>query len=275
MYLAELHGKLSSKIERMEDILTSNVFSFFKYSTRKIFLNEYLKRLGLNISAQEANEAEFLFWPRFEKGTEPDLVIIAGNYYLLFEAKYFSDFGGREKTTKSQLIREIEEGILEAKNYKKEFKIIAITADYYFKKDKFTAILPKYENILVWTNWQLVAKFLNNLLEGNIHLKETERDFAKDLYRLLDKKKLRDFHGFDIYHLEGNKLKTYLSIFLNAETTKYRGDFIGFVDSLLFDNKIKLVPKSVFFRAEKEKFSSLKLFEKLNPSKTEIFYQKR
>jgi len=42
MYLAELHGKLSSKIQRMEDLLTSNVFSFFKYSTREIFLKEYL-----------------------------------------------------------------------------------------------------------------------------------------------------------------------------------------------------------------------------------------
>ena len=47
MYLAELHGKLSSKLEGMEDLLTSNVFSFFKYSTRKIFLKSYLAELGL------------------------------------------------------------------------------------------------------------------------------------------------------------------------------------------------------------------------------------
>jgi len=45
MYLAELHGKLSQRIERMEDILTSNVFSFFKYSTREIFLKGYLNEL--------------------------------------------------------------------------------------------------------------------------------------------------------------------------------------------------------------------------------------
>ncbi len=45
MYLAELHGKLSQRIERMENILTSNVFSFFKYSTREIFLKGYLNEL--------------------------------------------------------------------------------------------------------------------------------------------------------------------------------------------------------------------------------------
>lgn len=275
MYLAELHGKLSSKIERMEDILTSNVFSFFKYSTRNMFLKEYLKRLNLIITTEEANEAEFLFWPHFEKGTEPDLVIIAGRYYLLFEAKYFSDFGKQNKSNKSQLIREIEEGILEAKNYKKEFKIIAITADYYFKKDKFTGILPKYEGILIWTNWQLVATFLNNVLESTIQIKETERNFANDLYQLLDKKKLRDFHGFDIYFSEGSILKIYSSIFLNVETTKYRGDFIGFVDSLFFEKKIKLVPKSIFLQSEKKIFSSLKFFEGIKQRDSEIFYNKR
>ena len=53
MYLAELRGKLSSRVERMEDILTSNGFSFFKYSTRDIFLKNYLNKLGFNISNQE------------------------------------------------------------------------------------------------------------------------------------------------------------------------------------------------------------------------------
>jgi len=57
------------ELSRMEDVLTSNVFSFFKYSTRDIFLKGYLKQLGFNVSDQEANEAEFIFWPRFEENT--------------------------------------------------------------------------------------------------------------------------------------------------------------------------------------------------------------
>ena len=93
MYLAELRGKLSSRVERMEDVLTSNVFSFFKYSSRDIFLKKYLNELGFNVSDREAEEAEFRFWPVFEEGTEPDLVIIVGDYYLLIEAKYFRIWG--------------------------------------------------------------------------------------------------------------------------------------------------------------------------------------
>lgn len=61
MYLAELRGKLSSRIERMEDVLTSNVFSFFKYSNRDIFLRKYLNELGFNVSNREAEEASLDF----------------------------------------------------------------------------------------------------------------------------------------------------------------------------------------------------------------------
>jgi hypothetical protein len=110
MYLAELCGKLSSRVERMEDVLTSNVFSFFKYSSRDIFLKKYLNKLGFDISVREAEEAEFKFWPVFEDGTEPDLVIMAGNYYLLIEAKYFSEFSEGTKKDEHQLLREIKNG---------------------------------------------------------------------------------------------------------------------------------------------------------------------
>ena len=108
MYLAELHGKLSSRIEGMKDVLTSNVFSFLKYSTRKLFLKGYLGRLGFAVSDRQADDAEFLFWPRLEEETEPDLVIIVGNYYILVEAKYFSGFAEGTKKTKAQLLREID-----------------------------------------------------------------------------------------------------------------------------------------------------------------------
>ncbi|GAH35154.1 unnamed protein product, partial [marine sediment metagenome] len=177
MYLAELHGKLPSRIERMEDILTSNVFSLFKYSTREIFLQGYLNKLGFNISNQEANEAEFIFWPRFGDNTEPDLVLIVGDYYLLIEAKYFSDFA------EDQIQREIRGGEIEAKNYGKDFKLIAITADYYYKEDKFRVLIPlDFIPHFKWTNWQQVSAFLYSVLENRKNIKKQERDFALDLY---------------------------------------------------------------------------------------------
>jgi hypothetical protein len=193
-------------MERMEDVLTSNVFSFFKYATREVFLKGYLEVLGLDISSREAREAEFLFWPRFEENTEPDLVILVGDYYLLIEAKYFSEFAGETEKTKSQLIRELEGGKLEAKNYGKQFKLIAITADYYYKKEKFQIIPPDFLPHFKWTNWQSVSLFLENILESTRKIREQERSFASDLCQLLDKKNLRGFHEFGILHAGKTRL---------------------------------------------------------------------
>ena len=164
MYLAELHGKLSSKVERKEDILTSNVFSFFKYSSRDIFLKGYLKELGLgDLEDKDVKEAEFLFWPKYDDRTEPDLVIIVGKYYLLFEAKYHSWFGEETETREKQLEREIKGGKLEAKNYQKEFILFAITADYY-ENEKIKLILRRYKGLMKWTNWQLVSRVIKKHL---------------------------------------------------------------------------------------------------------------
>ncbi len=130
MYLAEIHGKLSRQNENMEDILTSNVFSFFKYAPRQIFLFAFLQELGLVVTLEDVLSAEFFFWPLYANGTEPDLVIVVGNYYLLFEAKYHSGFGAETARIKHQLVREIEGGVLEAASQDKLFRIIAVTAHY-------------------------------------------------------------------------------------------------------------------------------------------------
>lgn len=53
MIAAELRGKLSPSVERMEDVLTSNVFSFLKYTNRSICFRTYLKEeLGLEVSEE-------------------------------------------------------------------------------------------------------------------------------------------------------------------------------------------------------------------------------
>lgn len=273
MYLAELHGKLSSGIERMEDVLTSNVFSFFKYSTREIFLWGYLNELGFNISNQEANEAEFIFWPRFEENTEPDLVLIVGDYYLLIEAKYFSGFADETKKTKAQLLCEIEGGKLEAKNYGKDLKLIAITADHYYKENKFKIIPSDFIPYFKWTNWQSVSSFLYNILESTRDIKKQERDFALDLYNLLDKKNLRDFQGLNSLYNISAFLKSYDFVFFEARTAKFRGDFIGFMHSLSFDKKITPLRKTIFLSGQKKIFTPLLQLGKLKHNKTSIFYK--
>jgi len=246
MYQAELNGKLPSGICRMEDILTSNVFSFFKYSNRSIFLKSFLnKEIKLNITDKEAELAEFIFWPILSKNTEPDLVIIVGDWYLLIEAKFNSDFGEETLTRASQLDRELDEGLLEANNLNKKFKLIAITADYYFKPEKFNKINDDY---YVWTNWQKIATLLFNIIESEIDLNLYERSFATDLYNLLIDKKLREYRG--IKSLKDIKFINYKSeeLFFEAETAQYRGAYIGFLKSLSTIEPIGVLPENIYFK---------------------------
>lgn len=217
MYIAELKGKLSSR----EDILTSNVFSFFKYSKRKQYLKPFLNELGFNITEKEANEAEFIFWPTYDDGTEPDIVLIFGSYYILFEAKLSSDFG------KKQLVREANGGKLEAKRIYKQFYLIALTADYSEPKEKFNYI--RKEVNFIWINWHRIAVFLEKRLQENI----ADRQFAEDLYALLIKKNLRIFDGyFDLFHK--NKIVECKFAFFDFISAKYRGSFIGFLGSFAY-----------------------------------------
>jgi hypothetical protein len=249
MYLAELHGKLSSDEEKKEDILTSNVFSFFKYSSRDMFLKEYLKELGLLVSNQEAKKAEFLFWPKYDDRTEPDLVLIVGKYYLLFEAKYHSWFGEETVTKEGQLKREIKGGELEAKNYQKEFILFAITADYY-KNEKIKSILEKYDGKLKWTNWQTVSRFLKEKIHEKPDIKNEEIDFANDLYTLLVKKKLRYYHGIKYKEFQFENFNYHNEIFFDKKTVNFKRSFMGFLETLSPIKSIEPFEKIIFLNYE-------------------------
>lgn len=274
MYLAELHGKLSPKTERMEDLLTSNVFSFLKYSNREVFLKEYLELLGFTVSTEAANNAKFMFWPRLAEDTEPDLVIRVGKYYLLIEAKYFSDFAEESNRTKAQLLREIEAGKLDAKTNTKEFKLIVITADHYYKKGKFEVIPQDFLPHFIWTNWQTVTFFLEDVLAKNTDLRAEELDFALDLRDLLDRKNLRGFRGcvsFATMHAPAGYLG---NIFFEAGTAIFRGSFIGFAKSLSYAKRMRPLDKTLFWHKRRKILTSLTALESLTPVKSHIFFER-
>lgn len=246
MYQAELKGKLSSSTERMEDILTSNVFSFFKYSDRTVYLKKLLKKIDIGTSNRELEEADFLFWPNFEDGTEPDVVVIVGKYYLIFEAKLYSDFGQETETIKAQLIREVEGGLKVAKSLKKELFLVAITEDYFRRKD-FKEI-KKYQKYFKWINWQSISEILLILLEKHDN-KLPNYLFALDLYKLLDKKKLRLFRPFKEIRYEPVKY-FYESIFLPVGTTEYVDDFVGFKNLLSGFKNIETLKENIFYNRD-------------------------
>lgn len=246
MIVAELKGKIPSRLESKEDILTSNIFSFFKYTNRRL-LQLYLHRLAIDVSLRDATQASFEFWPIYEDGTEPDLVIKCGKYYILFEAKLYSDFAPKTSTTSSQIVRELTMGKLDAANEEMEFIYVAITAEYYKDVSKYRKF-EKLEKNFIWTNWQFVTEFLEN--ELNYKMVESDYHFGLDVYKLLLKKKLRSFIGFS--QIQNNlKSKTQKGdLFYNLSTSRYKGAYTGFIESLIGFKKIhieSILNKRAFF----------------------------
>ncbi|WDL97770.1 hypothetical protein [Alicyclobacillus sp. ALC3] len=238
MYLAELHGKLSRKNENKEDILTSNVFSFLKYAPRDLFLQSFLIETGLTVDHVECQEAGFLFWPTYGDKTEPDVVIIVGKYYLLIEAKYFSDFGKEHEKTPSQLVREIAGGQSQADEMGLQFVLVAITADYYYRSEKFTDIPAEFIRILKWTNWQTVARVISSVLDSEVHMNSGVRLMAEDLYALLVRKNLRSYQGIS---LVDDGFATTDNVFFRPSS---RSRFTGF--KLLHVSNMNAVPQTIF-----------------------------
>lgn len=244
MYLAEIRGKLSGKIENSEDILTSNVFSFFKYANRQLFLKRFLaNNLRIHVSDEDAENAEFLFWPRYTDRTEPDLVLIVGKYYLLIEAKFQSPIDWE------QLLREYENGSFEANNLDKEFYLIALTADY-LKPEQFQPVRIKlhFSNFR-WINWQQIMHFLLETLEQE-GLPSTIWLFCQDLCELLEGKNLHSFRDFNGVLNRIPVLQHFRRIFFAYETAALRGDFIGFQNTLSHLERMAKLPQWVFFEGQ-------------------------
>jgi len=277
MYLAELHGKLSRNVEHKEDILTSNVFSFFKYARRDLFLKRYLEKiLDTNFTVDELNDANFVFWPSYDDGTEPDLVLVVGSYYLLIEAKYFSDFGKETAERKDQITREIEGGSIEAKRLGKRFRLVAVTADSVFRKEKFSHLISDLPVRFRWTNWQAVAFLLEGVLAGQHGLAHHELCHAQDLLNLLDRKNLRSFGGFN---LEGHFTR-YDQIYFDADSASFRGSFIGFKEALSACSRVGPASHPIFFqnatgRSLQSFFQALRELSLDLTEYDQIFFQRR
>ncbi len=153
MLLAEINNKLShssSYMERMEDILTSNIFGVFKYLDDRTVMLQFL-RSAVTVEDQtlvisSVDHFEFYFWPVLENGREPDLLIRGYfkeelKYDILIEMKYLSGksniFLDNQKVIRDQLVEEYS-GLLTGRwkdqiiNLKKpnQSLLIYITSNY-------------------------------------------------------------------------------------------------------------------------------------------------
>lgn len=240
MIVAELKGKVPSSLIEYEDILTSNVFSFFNYASRTTYLKTLLSVHSIYPKDHELRNAEFRFWPRYDDFTEPDVVIIVGNYYLLIEAKLHSDFGT------DQIEREIKSGMSEAQSLNKRFIFIAITDHYNKPKIELNEFCRGHESLIRWMNWQAIAGILLDLLEKDSII--PDKSFTEDVYKMLDKMKLRSFLSFRRIKVEF--VVPPENIFFLANSANFRGDFIGFEKALGSGEDIPLPLKWLFYKRQ-------------------------
>jgi hypothetical protein len=190
MIQAELHGKIPSKFEHAEDILTSNVFGVINYCERSIVLNEFLKSLNICVSSSELDKAEFKFWPR-NSIAEPDVVITLPSTYILVEAKYNSKLG----SDLTQLPREIRYAKAEAN--KRDLYLLCVTDDILEPKETIARVIQKTGLTNVkWVGWRQITTIFKNSLK-NEEIDVISKRIVTEVIQLLEKKNLINFESFN------------------------------------------------------------------------------
>lgn len=228
---AELHGKISSSgsniNDRMEDILTSNVFQLLRYLPIELGILPVLSSAENSHGEEQrrtfviptgVNNVSYHFWSRFDNW-EPDVFIelkqgkkVLAN--IMVEAKYLSGKSG------TAVYEEEEDGatiyVAHSDQLEKLWNSLKAYSDhvpyylFYLTMDWVMPIQSINESIkaisdddfrdnIYWLNWQTIHTTLKNILESNSTvISETDGIIIGDIIYLLDKKGLKEFTGIDI-----------------------------------------------------------------------------
>lgn len=246
MFAAELGGKLPPAVRLSEDILTSYVFGFLQYADRERYLHPFLSGiLGLDVTPVQAKSAEFMFWPKLPDGTEPDVVVVVADLYVLFEAKLFAGFGPGTMKRDPQLERELREGRRQAVCEGKDFRMVVVTAGT-TRPLTLEPTLGRAARAVTWVSWQHIAHLILRAVEEAGPLGRAEL-FARDLLAVLDARGLRGFDGFAaLTRIEIPKTVPQ-ALFIQAETIDFRGTFIGFQPDLWGAAPVTVPQGDLFF----------------------------
>jgi len=228
MLLAQLHRKVPSEFEGMEDVLTSSVFGLLKYLPDKIacaFLAEFaaipLPQGSLQLelwpryptppgfgSAAATGEGEVE--PANRGGTEPDVMIKAKDWLVLIEGKYRSALD----KTYDQLGREFAVGYRLAQEEGRKFRLLVVTghtlepspAGLDLVKGVQTALTAASAGLgdvlaemitavpasLRWTNWQELYSILSRCC-GDHGISDSTRQLLEDVCQLLEMRGLKPY----------------------------------------------------------------------------------
>lgn len=224
MTIAEIHGKLSSSgsniSDRREDLLTADVFGCLRYlpfekgfqkiltKARRCFIDGDIQRLCIKDTNRDG---KVRFWPKLEK-SEPDVLIEHGAHLIMIEVKYLSGKSGdyksnhdnevnMEPASSDQLAREYQDLKGYGGNYT-ERSLIYLTAHRSLPEEDVKAGYREladsgcddYKDHVYWLSWYEVHKTVSGLLKEE---NKYWRIVLCDIQRLLHRKGLRQFEGFD------------------------------------------------------------------------------
>ena len=271
MTIAEIRGKISRSgsnlSDRMEDLLTSDVFGPLRYlpfaegllcvlGKAKLYTDPDTTldaKIGADFS-DCTDEPEVCFWLRMEN-SEPDVLIKWGSHLVMIEAKYLSgksgdsDSGDAESATPDQLAREFHDLSV----YKGKFPnrtLIYLTAHSTLPQDDLESSCKavgkeseenkkKFEQNTYWLSWFDVRNAVEDLSGKQ---KDPHRELVlDDISCLLHQKGFRGFEGFGKIEIA----------------------------------KVPPAPENIFYRHSADKFrgSGKLAIAKVNPAPEIIFYQ--
>ncbi len=188
MIYAELKSKIP-EVKRSEDVLTSNIFTFFKVLPEKYIFQLVCKIVPSCVSEKIKDKriCEFSLWKKFSNLKEPEIYIrLESEYHVFIEIKYRSP-----ESSETQLKDYLD--LIPSENK----ILIYLTADrtepvWTTKKDIYQG-LPIY-----WTNWYKFKSVIEELSNN-----ETDK-IVQNIYDLIiTYLNYKGFCCFDGWHLEG------------------------------------------------------------------------
>ena len=249
MTIAELHGKLAPKrpggfYERMEDLLTSDVFGTMKYAGWEQGFMDWLRSAQQPWESGKKAEAVlpgdkdieyvgYQFWPTLKNGREPDLLIAihekGGSVALMMiEAKYLSGPSNFDidceftvaEVTGDQIADQINDfpvSLKEASEKEVSVRIhIYLTAHFMCPVETFEDSriqIRRHDVSYFWLNWQTLPALLE---EKILEIDTRTRSILADLLDLFRRKELVPFKGFKSARLK------YPNIFPEQGFWKYK-----------------------------------------------------
>jgi len=235
MTIAELHGKLKlgnpgGVHDRMEDLLTSDVFGTMQYVGWEHGFIDWLRSAEKPFrpfsTAEKANiipradmvrDIRYEFWPRrFEQNVEPDLLLeiqLEGRAIVLvmIECKYFSGPSDLEEESNvdeadarpsRQLGRQVNALLKltppEGAEIIKRVHLY-ITAHSTYPLDVYKAAekeMREQESQFYWLSWRSLPKFLEQGLKKLSKKDKRTKEALSDLHKLMMHKRLFPYRGF-------------------------------------------------------------------------------